>query len=206
MFLYASQDSGFKAVKNKLIFRQIGTEKRADTKRFRWWSKLTRVTNGTRISGTDAVAEEFIRILSAYARVFARIWITTIQHLAGVEDYLTVATILVLLPIGRHLVITIDAYHSHATDESTIRPHSGYSSAYEINGPCQDIQKPLRSHRPTVHVQDQTVLRYRQDNLMPLSVVECFVEVVQNCSRIFFGLNLDFELAILKEELQKFLL
>lgn len=90
------------------------------------------MTNGARVPGVGTFAEEFIRILTANTVVLARIWITTIRHLTSIEDNLVLAAVLLLLPLGRQFIVTVDSYHSHAADESIVAFLSNHTTDHII--------------------------------------------------------------------------
>lgn len=105
------------------------------------------------ITGPLAVAEELGGRLRADASMFARIRVTPVSHSAGVEDDVVLAAIFLQLnitwsnqaeeirvecitikcvnylgfPVGRHLVVTVDADHSHAADETFLTSTSDTS-------------------------------------------------------------------------------
>lgn len=101
----------------------------------------------------SAIAEEFVRILTADTGVLARIRIAAVHHLAGVKHDFVPAAVLLFLPVGRQFVIPVDTYHSHAADETIVATHSSHA-ADQIDRAGQHIQETLRLHRSAIHVQD----------------------------------------------------
>lgn len=150
------------------------------------------MTNSSCVSSVSAIAEELIGILIASAIVLAGIWIATIYHLTGVKDNLIFAAVLVVLPIGGKLVVTVDADHSHAAHKTAIPNVTLTTAANQVSRTRQHVQQTTRSHWITVDIENQQVFGNCQNYFVPPAVVEFFIEIVQNSQWITFGLNLHF--------------
>lgn len=134
------------------------------------------VADGTAVAGVGAVARKLVRVLGADARVLAGVGVAPVDHLAGVEDNFVLAAVLVFLPIGREFVVTVDLNDPHATDESSVVARL---ASDEVQSGGQDFHLTDGLHGPRVDVEDQGVLGDGEYYLVPLAVVEVFVEVVQ---------------------------
>jgi hypothetical protein len=69
-------------------------------------SELTCVADRSRVASVSALATEDVRALKANSSVLAWIWVASVDHLAGVEDYFILAAIF----------LNIDIYEEFAVD------------------------------------------------------------------------------------------
>lgn len=157
---------------------------------------LTCVAYSARISCGAAVTKELGRTLSARGAVFAWIRIAPIDCQTRIENDFILATILVLLPISRQPIVTIDRNQSHATNESIL----GFTASDQVDAARDHAEQSCGSHRSLIDVQHQLVLGDGQHQRMPATIVELVIVVVESCF-VVVGLNLHFDFSIFQVNL-----
>lgn len=125
--------------------------------------------------------------------MLARIRIAPVRHVARIKDNVSLATVLLLLPVRGQPKVPVHRDRSHASHKAIFR----LATTDQVIPSSDNTNQLDRSHWSLVHIHCQLIIAHGQHKRMPLAVVKLFLVVVNQhrcqlipCQDLHFHLSL----------------